>query len=64
MVNLDTMGWTELGEAMLTFADLAEYARNKRLAVVHRADGKILEASHYESQCDILYVRLPAWARW
>lgn len=64
MLNLDEMDWFELGNAVVVFTDLAEYARQKRLAVAYRGDGNILEARHYESQCEAVYERLPDWARW
>lgn len=64
MINLDEMSWLELGEAAVVLDDLAEYARKKRLAVAYRTDGNILESWHYEGQCEVIYGRLPAWARW
>jgi hypothetical protein len=64
LLNLDEMDWLELGEAAMVFADLAEYARKKRVAVAYRAGGNILEARYYEDQCETVYKRLPQWARW
>ena len=44
--------------------DLRTYAEHKALAMSHRERGLIASALHYESYCESLYNRLPAFARW
>jgi hypothetical protein len=43
---------------------LNRYARNKLEAMYYRRNGDITRALRYETYCDALYDRLPAYARW
>ena len=44
--------------------DLANYARNKSFAMGCRAVGQIKTALVYETACDVIYDRLPEYAKW
>jgi hypothetical protein len=62
--NLDAMSDDELREFIDTCGRLESYARAKRLALVQRAHGYILQATTLERECDRIYKTLPESARW
>ena len=43
---------------------LARYAEAKGDAMYNRLNGKIELASQLERACDVVYGKLPEWARW
>jgi len=49
---------------VLALCALAGYAANKATAMSCRASGNIKSALVYEKICDMIYQKLPKWARW
>ena len=43
---------------------LACYADWKASAILERQAGNIIAAQSYEAQCETIYKKLPAWAKW
>lgn len=64
--NLDCLSIdpADLLTAAQVLHDLGDYAHNKADAMRQRLDGNIGAAVTHERLCDIIYKKLPRWARW
>lgn len=54
----------EYAKASDTLYLLSQYLNNKRLAMMDRNNGHIQSALNYECKCDLIWKKLPEWARW
>lgn len=70
-LNLDAMEESELAEIQVKLKEIsaavremASYCEGKQYAMQSRKAGKIDYALRFEQSCDVVYGRLPDWARW
>lgn len=43
---------------------IREYLRFKRSAMIHRLAGRLTDALNDEHACDLIYAKIPQWAKW
>lgn len=64
-LNLDSIQEpSDLRTIAATLKTLCSYATAKASAVELRASGRVADAMDFERDAQVLYNRLPAWARW
>jgi hypothetical protein len=63
-INLDGFDSADLQEIAKVLYMLGNYAQHKECGMRNRANGNITAAEYDERQCELIYKRLPEWARW
>jgi hypothetical protein len=61
---LDGLEQGSLSVLNFVFSTLAEYCEHKEMAMMHRLQGNVDTACHYERQADAMYQNLPKEYRW